>query len=189
MKNTLYHFILLMFPLLVTLCFALLIQKTDSNLELVKEIVLTKKIENKNITIDKHSSKRRVYFFVEKHNQKIKFERKYSGFVTNWRKSLEYRQYENNEIQYFFIEKNKPLNIKASIPFFGLNQSEKNLAYYFDIFLFLREKYFFVLLFIFIGFIFVGGYLVDKSGGAYLNKSLGVLFFLNIVYLLLLIAL
>ncbi|MFK8281913.1 hypothetical protein [Capnocytophaga cynodegmi] len=95
------------------------------------------------IIIDKHASKRRVYFFVEKQNQKIKFERKYNGFVTNWAKVAEYKKYENNEIQYFYIEKNTQFNPKENIPFFGLNQSEKNLAYYFDIFLFFREKYFF----------------------------------------------
>nr|WP_156124837.1 hypothetical protein [Capnocytophaga canimorsus] len=92
------------------------------------------------ITIDKHASKRRVYFFVEKQNQKIKFERKYNGFVTNWAKAAEYKKYENNETQYFFVEKNTPFNAKESIPFFGLNQSEKNLAYYWDIFLFFLER-------------------------------------------------
>lgn len=177
---------MLIFPLLVTFIFVFLVMKTDSNLKPEREIVVPEKL-NKRIIIDKHASKRRVYFFVEKQNQKIKFERKYSGFVTNWKKILEYRKYEKNEVQNFFIEKNNQFDTKKSIPFFGLNQSEKNLTYYFDIFLFFREKYFFVLLFLFIGFIFGGGYVVDSSGGISLNKPLSVLFFLNIVYLLFLI--
>lgn len=177
---------MLIFPLLVTFFFVFLVKKTDSNLKPAREIVVPEKL-NKKIIIDKHASKRRVYFFVEKQNQKIKFERKYSGFVTNWKKLLEYKKYENNGVQYFFIEKNKEFNTKENIPFFGFNQSEKNLTYYFDIFLFFREKYFFVLLFLFIGFILGGGYLIDNSGGISLNKSLSVLFFLNILYLLLLI--
>lgn len=186
MKNILYHSLMLIFPLLVTSFFIFLVKKTDLNLKSTSAKVTSEKM-NKKIMIDKHASKRRVYFFVEKQNQKIKFERKYSGFVTNWKRLLEYKKYENNEIQYFFIEKNKEFKTKENIPFFGLNQSEKNLTYYFDIFLFFREKYFFVLLFLFIGFIFGGGYLIDISGGISLNKSLSVLFFLNILYLLFLI--
>ncbi|CEN39540.1 hypothetical protein CCAN12_760093 [Capnocytophaga canimorsus] len=103
-------------------------------------MVVAEKLKTNKITIDKHASKRRVYFFVEKQNQKIKFERKYNGFVTNWAKAAEYKKYENNETQYFFVEKNTPFNAKESIPFFGLNQSEKNLAYYWDIFLFFLER-------------------------------------------------
>ncbi|MFJ1331960.1 MULTISPECIES: hypothetical protein [Capnocytophaga] len=184
MKNRFYHFIMFGFPLLVTIFFVSVIKKTDSNLEPIREVVVTEKLQTNKITIDKHASKRRVYFFVEKQNQKIKFERKYNGLVTNWAKVAEYKKYENNEIQYFYIEKNTPFNAKESIPFFGLNQSEKNIAYYFDIFLFFREKYFFALLSLFIGFIFGGGYLVDNSGGISANKSLSIMFFLNIVYLL-----
>lgn len=186
MKNTFYLLLMLVFPLLITVCFIFLIKKTDSNLKPAREVVIPQKL-NKRIIIDKHASKRRVYFFVEKQNQNIKFERKYSGFVTNWRKLREYRKCENNEIQYFFIEKNNQFNTKENIPFFGLNQSEKNLAYYFDIFLFFREKYFFILLLLFIGFMLSGGYLVDNSGGISLNKSLSILFFINIIYLLFLI--
>lgn len=152
---------MLIFPLLVTFIFVFLVKKTDSNLIPEREIVVPEKL-NKRIIIDKHASKRRVYFFVEKHNQKIKFERKYSGFVTNLKKKLEYRKYEKNEVQNFFIEKNNEFDTKESIPFFGLNQSEKKMTYYFDIFLFFREKYFFLLLFLFIGFIFGGGYLIDS---------------------------
>ena len=124
---------MLIFPLLVTFIFVFLIKKTDSNLKPAREIVIPEKL-NKRIIIDKHASKRRVYFFVEKHNQKIKFERKYSGFVTNLKKKLEYRKYEKNEVQNFFIEKNNEFDTKESIPFFGLNQSEKKMTYYFDIF-------------------------------------------------------
>lgn len=105
-------------------------------------MVVAEKLQTNKITIDKHASKRRVYFFVEKQNQKIKFERKYNGLVTNWVKVAEYKKYENNETQYFYIEKNTQFNPEESIPFFGLNQSEKNLAYYFDIFLFLERNIF-----------------------------------------------
>ncbi|MFJ1380953.1 hypothetical protein [Capnocytophaga canimorsus] len=184
MKNRFYHFIMFGFPLLVTIFFVSVIKKTDSNLEPIREVVVTEKLQTNKITIDKHASKRRVYFFVEKQNQKIKFERKYNGFVTNWAKAAEYKKYENNETQYFYIEKNTQFNPKENIPFFGFNQSEKNLAYYFDIFLFFREKYFFALLSLFIGFIFGGGYIIDISGGISSNKSLSIMFFLNIVYLL-----
>ncbi|MDO5106150.1 MAG: hypothetical protein Q4D72_09680 [Capnocytophaga sp.] len=160
----------------------------DSNLKPVSEIAVSENIENKKVIIDKHAGKRRVYFFVEKQNQQIKFERKYSGLVSNWIKAAEYRKYENNEVQHFFIEKDKPFNTTETIPFFGLNQSEKNWAYYFDIFLFLREKYFFALLLLFVGVMLGGGYLVDTVGGISSNKSLSSIFFLNMVYLLFLIA-
>ncbi len=133
---------MLIFPFLVTFFFVFSIKKTDSNLKPIREIVILGKF-NKTIMIDKHASKRRVSFIVEKQNKKIKFERKYTGFITNWKKLFEYRKYENNEVLYFSIEKNEEFNQKDKIPFFGLNQTEKNLNYFFDIFLFLREKYFF----------------------------------------------
>ncbi|GIJ95006.1 hypothetical protein CAPN002_22240 [Capnocytophaga stomatis] len=183
MKNKFYRFVLLAFPVLVTLFFVFQVTKIDTNLKPVSE-----NIANKKVIIDKHASKRRVYFFVEKHNQQITFERKYSGLATNWIKLAEYRKYENNEIQYFFIEKNTQFDTKENIPFFGLNQSEKNLGYYFDIFLFLREKYFFALLLLFVGFMLGGGYLVDTAAKIGHNKSLRAIFFLNMVYLLFLIA-
>lgn len=185
MKNLVFTLIFI-FPLIVTAIFITRIIKVDSKLELVKENPVLKGNLKKKIFIDKHASKRRVYFYLDD-SGKYRFERNYRGFVTNWYVLGNLKQFENSNTLTFYREVNQNQSDGEKNSFFSLNNASKNFSYYFDIFQFVKEKYFFVLLVIFIMYIFGAGWLIDHYGGITQLKMVGFIFFIDIIYLLLLL--
>lgn len=184
MKN-LVLILIFIFPLIVTAIFITRIIKFDSKLELVKEKpVLHGKLKKK-LTIDKHASKRRVYFYSD-NADKQRYERNYRGFVTNWYVLGSLEQFENSNTLTFYKEINQNKS-DEKISFFSLNNVNKNFSYYFDIFQFMKEKYFIALLVMFIVYIFGAGWLIDYYGGITQSKTVGFIFFIDIIYLLLLV--
>ena len=163
MKNLVFTLIFI-FPLIVTAIFITRIIKVDSKLELVKENPVLQGNLKKRLTIDKHASKRRVYFYVND-SEKHRYERNYRGFVTNWYVLENLRQLENSSTLTFYREISQNQSDQEKISFFSLNNANKNFSYYFDIFQFIKEKYFFVFLVIFLMYIFGAGWMIDQYGG------------------------
>jgi hypothetical protein len=185
MKNLVFTLIFI-FPLIVTAIFITRIIKVDSKLELVKEDPVLQGNLKKKLTIDKHASKRRVYFYLDD-SKKHRYERNYRGFVTNWYVLGNLKQFENSNTLTFYKEINQNKSDDEKISFFSLNNVNKNFSYYFDIFQFVKEKYFFVLLVIFIMYIFGASWAIDHYGGITQLKIVSIIFFVDIVYLLLLL--
>lgn len=182
MYENLVFTLIFIFPLIVTAIFITRILKVDSKLELVKENSVLQGSLKKKLFIDKHASKRRVYFYLND-----RYERNYRGFVTNWYVLWNLKQFENSNTLTFYREINQNQSDGEKNSFFSLNNANKNFSYYFDIFQFLKEKYFFVLLVIFIIYIFGAGWLIDHYGGITQLKMVGFIFFIDIIYLLLLL--
>ncbi|MCY0977012.1 hypothetical protein PGH12_07615 [Chryseobacterium wangxinyae] len=185
MKNLVFILIFI-FPLIITAIIVSGIIKVDSRLELVKENPVSKENLKKKLFIDKHASKRRVYFFLND-SDKSRYERNYRGLITNWKVLENYERFENSSTLNFYreIKVGKTTDKKKS--FFSLNNEEKNFSYYFDIFQFVKEKYFFALLIVFLLYVFGAGWLIDYYGGITHLKYVGVIFGIDIIYLLLML--
>lgn len=97
------------------------------------------------------------------------------------------KQFENGNTLTFYKEINQNKSDDEKISFFSLNNVNKNFSYYFDIFQFVKEKYFFVLLVIFIMYIFGASWVIDHYGGITQLKIVSIIFFVDIIYLLLLL--
>lgn len=181
MKNFLFALILI-FPLIITFLYIIQVIKLDSALHFVKEKVVFNNIQQKKLVIDKHASKRRVYFSVEKNSKIIQYKREYRSFITNWKVQHDYENFENNNIQSFYIVGSQGNSEGKSVPFFGLNKKNKDFSYYMDLYQFIKEKYFFILLATFLAYIFCSGWCIDYFGGITQHKMMGLLLFLNVIY-------
>ena len=82
---------------------------------------------------------------------------------------------------YSSLEINQNKSDDEKISFLSLNKVNKNFSYYFDIFQFVKEKYFFVLLVIFIMYIFGASWAIDHYGGITQLKIVSIIFFVDIL--------
>lgn len=185
MRNIIFAIILL-FPLVLTCIMLGRVSRIDSNLKLMKENPVVKDRQREKIIIDKHASKRRIYFYVTNDTKTLKYERDYRGFISDWG-FFNNQQLENSNTISFYAEPNQKITEKESIPFFSINNEKKNFSYFFDIFQYVKDKNFFLLLIIFLIYAFVGGAGIDRFGGITQYKTIGILFSLDIVYFLLLL--
>lgn len=178
-------FLLLLLPFLLTIGFVVQIRKIDTDLTHTTVVPLNN--NGSLLSIDKHASKRRIYFFVSEAGKIIKYERKYRGFVTDWWVKSQATKFANNKMLSFYHEHNPQSGQAESFPFFGLYKEKKDFSYYADIYYYLKEKYFFMLLAAFIGFILGGAWSIDTIGGATHNKGIFACFLLELVYLAILL--
>ncbi len=185
MRNIIFTIILL-FPLVLTFIILGRVIRIDSNLKLMRENPIVKNHQQEKVIIDKHSSKRRVYFYVANDTKTLKYERDYRGFISDWA-FFNDKQLENSDTISFYTDPNQKIAEKESIPFFSINNEKKNISYFFDIFQYVKDKNFFLLLIIFLIYAFVGGGGIDRFGGITQYKTIGILFSLDIVFFLLLL--
>lgn len=186
MRNIIFTVILL-FPFIVT-CFVIgKVAAIDSNLQLVKEHPILKDNHREKLFIDKHASKRRIYFYVEDNSKILKYERDYRGFISDWSVLFNNKKFVNSNTLSFYVDADQKKMDKENIPFFGLNNEKKNFSYYFDVFQYVKDNNFFLLLVIFLAYAFIGGGGIDRFGGITQYKTIGILFFFDIVYFLLLL--
>ncbi|WP_282630749.1 hypothetical protein [Empedobacter sedimenti] len=186
MKNIVFTMILV-FPVFILLFFMVSILGIDNQLVYVTK--KTRSINNnftKRVFIDKHSSKRSVYFFTENKKRIIKNSREYRGVITGWKVLLNNRKYENESQLSFYLFKNKK-NDDNSIPFFSINNKDKNTAYYIDIFQYIKNNYFFFLLIIFLFYIFGSGWMIDYFGGISKHNIIGGFFVFNVFIFIILL--
>ncbi|MDR6920867.1 MULTISPECIES: hypothetical protein [Chryseobacterium] len=186
MKNILFVLILL-FPIIISIfCYSKVLD-ISSKLQFISEMpIIAKENSRVKLYIDKHASKRRIYFFVKKDSKLIQYKREYRGVITNWRVALKNEAFVSENHLSFYIDSSKPDNDNEK-PFFSLNNERKNVAYYSDIFQYVKEKYFFYLLIVFLIYAFGSGWLIDYLGGVTQHKTLAILFFLDILYFIILL--
>lgn len=185
MKNILFALILL-FPIIITFfCFSKVLN-ISSKLQFISEEPIAKENSRIKLYIDKHASKRRIYFFVKKDAKLIKYKREYRGVVTNWRVALKNEALINENHLSFYTNMSKTYRDNEE-PFFSLNNEKKNFDYYSDIFQYVKEKYFFYLLIIFMVYVFGSGWVIDYLGGVTQYKTIGILFFLDVLYFIILL--
>ena len=175
--------LVLIFPLIMTGLFIAQVLKLDSKLRLVKEKVVFNKSQQKTLITDKHASKRRVYFSVEKNAQITKYKREYRGFITSWKVKSEVADFEKNNSQSFYIKGSQVKSDGESLPFFGLNKAEKDFSYYADLYQYIKGKYFFILIATFLTYLFASGWCIDYFGGITKHKTMGFVLGLNLIYL------
>ena len=171
------------FPLIITGLIIAQVLKLDSDLRFVKEKVVFNKSKQKTLITDKHASKRRVYFAVEKNSQITQYKREYRGFITSWKVKSDVEGFEKNNIQSFYIKENQVNSEGTSLPFFGLNKENKDFSYYADLYQFIKGKYFFILIATFLAYLFGSGWCIDYFGGITKHKTIGFVFGLNLAYL------
>ncbi|MBP2619652.1 hypothetical protein [Chryseobacterium jejuense] len=187
MRNIIFTIILL-FPLVLTSIILSKVTRIDSNLKLMRVQPVLKDNNRERIIIDKHASKRRIYFYIADNNSKIiKYERDYRGFISDWSILFNNNKLETNSTISFYSEVNQKSKSEDSIPFFSINNEKKNFSYYFDIFQYIKNQYFFLLLIVFFIYAFIGGGGIDRFGGITQYKTIGILFALDIAYFLLLL--
>lgn len=164
-------------PLLIFFLMVVLTVKTSSELILITEIN-----SKKNIIVDKYASKRRVYFFVKKDEETYRYQRNYSGFVTNFSKKYEFKNLDNKYTLKMYVFENQYYSDEI-IPFFSLNNVDKNFKYYNDIYQYKKEKFYFILLGCFVGYIIGAGWVIDNLGGLSANNKSGIIYFVGILFL------
>lgn len=176
-----------MFPWVLICIIIGKVTSIDPKLKLMRETPMLKDNLKEKIIIDKHASKRRIYFYVAGNSKIIKYERNYRGFISDWSFLLDSKQFNINSTVSFYTDENQKKMGEESIPFFSLNNEKKNFSYYFDIFQYVKNKNFFLLLIVFLLYAFIGGAGIDRFGGITQYKTIGILFSLNIAYFLLLL--
>ncbi|MDR2235569.1 MAG: hypothetical protein LBE92_05560 [Chryseobacterium sp.] len=185
MKNILFVLILI-FPVIITLfCFSKVLDMS-SKLQFISEVPIAKENSRVKLYIDKHASKRRIYFFVKKDSKLIQYKREYRGLITNWRIALKNEAFVSENHLSFYTDSSK-LDNDNEKPFFSLNNERKNFDYYSDVFQYVKEKYFFYLLIFCLIYVFGSGWLIDYLGGVTQHKALVILLFLDILYLIILL--
>lgn len=181
-KNFFFALVLI-FPLIITGLIVVQVLKLDSDLRFVKEKLVFNDALKKTLITDQHASKRRVYFSVEKNSQVTQYKREYRGFVTSWKVKSDLEGFEKNNTKSFYIKGSQINSDGNSFPFFGLNKENKDFSYYIDLYQFIKGKYFFILIAIFLAYIFGLGWCIDYFGGITKHKTMGFMFGLNLVYL------
>jgi hypothetical protein len=182
-RKNFFFALVFIFPFIVTGLIVAQVLKLDSDLHFVKEKVVFNKSQQKTLITDKHASKRRVYFAVEKNSQIIQYKREYRGFITSWKVKNDVEDFEKNNIQSFYVIGSQVNSEGASLPFFGLNKQNKDFSYYADLYQFIKAKYFFILIATFLAYLFGSGWCIDYFGGITKHKTIGFVFGLNLFYL------
>ncbi|WP_300670304.1 hypothetical protein [Soonwooa sp.] len=159
-----------LFPILILILFGISISNIDSQLEYVtKKTVFENSRSSQKLVIEKYAGKRRLYFFVETNQKPVQYKRDYEGILTSWIELSNNRKYENEAQLSFYTYKNENNNDKVR-PFFSLNNEQKNLSYYVDIFQYLRNKYYLLLILSYLAYLYLAGRSIDRAGGIAQNK-------------------
>ncbi|MGG5210056.1 hypothetical protein ACQWU4_14085 [Chryseobacterium sp. MIQD13] len=185
MKNILFALILI-FPLIVTLLCVSKVRDISSKLQYISEKPIAKENSKVKLYIDKHASKRRIYFFVKKDSEIIQYKRNYRGLITSWNVVSKNKDFVYENQLSFYTNLSKP-DDDNEVPFFSLNNEKKNFDYYSDIFQYVKENYFFYLLVICLIYVVGSGWILDYLGGVTQYKTMGILFFFDVLYLVILL--
>lgn len=155
-------------PICILLFIVIKIKNIDQNLifEISKTITKDNSLKRK-LIIDKRTSKRRIYFFVNSNSNIILYKREYRGFISDWMIVLQNWKYEKDSQLSFYHLKN---DNRSEQPFFNLNNKSKTLLYYFDIFQYVKNQYFFIFLISLLLYTFIYGWLLDFYGGTSQHK-------------------